>query len=95
MKIWLIIHFIIIRFVENYLILQIICPLQLIMTLYFNRYWRHIRNVIESNWFDIYNLDTYSLMIIVLKKEMKLIFVYVYIALSSTHGSNSSIPTIE
>jgi hypothetical protein len=78
MKIWLIIHFIITRFVENYLFLQIICPLQFIITLYFNRYWRRIRNIIESNWSDIYNLDTYSLMIIVLKKEMKLIFVYVY-----------------
>jgi hypothetical protein len=34
----------------------------------------------DSNWLDIHDLDRYSLIIIVLKKEMRLIFFYVYIA---------------
>jgi hypothetical protein len=82
MKIWLIIHFITTRFVESYLYMHIIFPFQLIMLLFFYPYWRRIRNIMGSNWLYIYdlNLDRYSLMIIVLKKEMKLIFVYVYIA---------------
>ncbi len=79
-KIWLIIHFFITRLVENFLTLQLICPLQWIMTLFFDRYWRRINNVIEDNWFDIGDLHRYSLMIIVLKKEMIMIFVYVYMA---------------
>jgi hypothetical protein len=52
----------------------------MIMILHFNRYWRHISNFMESNWLDVYDLDRYSLMIIVLKKEMKSMFVYSYIA---------------
>jgi hypothetical protein len=80
MKIWLIIHFIITCLTENLLLGHIIVPVHLIMILFFNCYWRRISNVMNSNWLDIYDLDRYSLMIIVLKKEIKLIFVYVYIA---------------
>jgi len=82
MKMWLIIYFITTRFVENYLFMHIIFLFQWIMTVFFYPYWRRIRNIMGSNWLYIYDLDLdrYSLMIIVLKKEMKLIFVYLYIA---------------
>jgi len=82
MKMWLIIYFITTRFVENYLFMHIIFLFQWIMTVFFYPYWRRIRNIMGSNWLYIneLDLDRYSLMIIVLKKEMKLIFVYVYIA---------------
>jgi hypothetical protein len=80
MKIWLIIHFAIIRILENFLYLQILCLLQWIMTLFFSDDWSRISNVLNSNWWNIYDQDRYSLMIIVLQKEMKLMFVYVYIA---------------
>jgi hypothetical protein len=82
MKIWLILHFITTHFAESCLFMHIFFPFQLIMTLFFYPYWRRMRNIMDSNWLYIYdfNLDRYSLMIIVLKKEMKLIFVYVYIA---------------
>lgn len=77
-KIWLIIHFIITGSIETFLVMQIVFPLQVIMILYFNCYWERISNVIQSNWLNVYDLDIYSLMIIVLKKELKLIFVYIY-----------------
>jgi hypothetical protein len=80
MKIWLIIHFIITRILEYFLYTQIFCSLQLMIMLFFYDYWSRVSNVLNSNWWNIYDLDRYSLMIIVLKKEMKLIFVYVYIA---------------
>jgi len=79
MKIWLIIHFIIIRFVELFLSAYISCLLYMMM-IFCNSYSSRIGNLMESNWSNIYDLDRYSLMIIVLKKEMKLIFFYVYIA---------------
>lgn len=41
--------------------------------------WGRIINFMESNWIEMFDLDRYSLMVSVLKKEMKLIFVYVYI----------------
>jgi hypothetical protein len=78
-KIWIIIHFIIKLLIES-LLLSIVCLFQFIMVLFCYCYWRRIRNFMQSNWLDIHNLDTYSLMIIVLKKEMKLIFIYAYIA---------------
>ncbi len=78
--IWLIIHFIITRLIDTYLLLHILVLFHVIMILIFYRYWRRIKNFLESNWSEIYDIDRYSLMIIVLKKEMKLIFVYVYVA---------------
>ncbi len=72
-KLQLIIHFIITRGLESFF-------LTTISMLHFIMNSRRINNIMGSNWLDIYDLDRYSLMIIVLKKEMKLIFVYVYIA---------------
>lgn len=42
-------------------------------------YWKHVSYFIDGNWLEICHLDRYSLMIIVIKKELKLILVYVYI----------------
>ena len=78
-KIWLINHFIIAGLIENFFLMQVFFPLQMIIMLYFNCYWRRVRNVMQSNWSNLYDLDKYSLMIIVLKKEVKLIFIYVYV----------------
>lgn len=78
-KIWIIIHFIITLLMESFLFL-IVSVLQYIMMLFWDYYWRRIRNFMQSNWSNMYDLDRYSLMMIVLKKEMILIFVYSYIA---------------
>lgn len=78
-KIWLLIHFIITRSIES-LLIQVVFWFYIIMILFFFSYWKHISNIVDGNWLSICDLDRYSLMIIVLKKEMKLIFVYVYIA---------------
>jgi hypothetical protein len=64
------------RLIETSL-LYFLIPLYLIMILFFYRYWSRITDVIGSYWLDISDLDGYSSMIIVLKAEMKLIFVYV------------------
>jgi hypothetical protein len=88
MKIWLIVHFFITRLIESFLLMNIIFPLQLIMILFFRGYWRRIHNVMESNWVDVCHRDRYSLMIIVLKKDVKLIFVYVYVSVQSEITSN-------
>jgi hypothetical protein len=79
MKIWLIVHFMITRLIEG-LLLYFLILIYLIMILFFYRYWSRITDVIDSYWLDISDLDGYSSMIIVLKAEMKLIFVYVYMA---------------
>lgn len=78
-KIWIIIHFIITLFIESFLFL-IVSWSQYIMMLFCHCYRTRIRNFMQSNWSDISDLDRYSLMLIVLKKEMILIFVYTYIA---------------
>jgi hypothetical protein len=84
MKFWLIIHFIVTRLIDTALLVNIILLLYWIMVLFFYRYLKHVNNFMESNWLDMYEEDTYSLMIIVLKKELKLIFVYVYISFFCT-----------
>jgi len=79
MKVWLIIHFIISRLVEYMLVLPFIMILSYIVILFFYDYWEHISDFIEGNWPDIWNLDRYSLIMIVMKKELRLILIYVYI----------------
>jgi hypothetical protein len=79
MKIWLIIHFMVTRLIDTGLLLYILLQLCMIMIMFFYRYFPHVSNILEGDWLNIYQLDSYSLMILVLKKEIKLIFIYVYI----------------
>lgn len=79
LKIWLIIHFMT-TIVMEFLILHIIILIYSIIISFFYCYWRNIHHFLESNWLYIYHLDTYSLMRIVLKKEMQLILTYISIA---------------
>jgi hypothetical protein len=78
-KIQLIVHFFLTRIVEA-LLLYFLVSLYFIMILFFYHYWSRITDVIDSYWLDISDLDTCSSTIIVLKAEMKLLFVYVYMA---------------
>ena len=94
MKIWLVVHFMTTWLVEH-LLLCFLIPPYFIMVLFFHRYWGHFTDVIDSYLADIFDLDRYSSMIIVLKSEMKLIFVYVYLAFLCTWlglvNSNSTV----
>ena len=79
MKIWLIIHFIITRSIDAFFLSNIVLVYGIIM-LFFFRYLRRLNNFVRVNWLDLYNLHSYSAVITVLKNEMKLIFIYVYVA---------------
>jgi hypothetical protein len=79
MKIWLLIYFMITRLIDGALLIHIILQLYMMTIIFFHRYQRPLNDFLRNNWLDIHDLDKYSLMIMILKKEMKLIFVYVYI----------------
>lgn len=79
MKVWLIVHFMTSRFIEYALIIPLIFSLNLILILFFFDYWKRMNDLISGNWRDIWELDRISLLIIVIKKELKLILIYVYI----------------
>jgi hypothetical protein len=80
MKIWLIIHFITTCLIEILLLAPCLMLFFWTVTLFYYSYFERIGDFMESNWLYICHLDRCSLLIIVLKKEMKLIFVYVCIA---------------
>jgi hypothetical protein len=73
-KIWLISHFFIARLIDMYLVLDMIVLSQMIIVLYFPHCFEHARNFFERSWLDVRAADTYSLRMIVLGKELKLIF---------------------
>lgn len=79
-KMWLTVHFVMARLFENFLMIYAVILLYLIIKWFFSSYHRCILNIMTSNWFDIHHQDDYSLMIIVLKKELKLTSVYICIA---------------
>ena len=78
MKIWLSIYFTVTRLIDFGLLVHIMY-LYVMTMLFFRRYQIPLNDFLINNWFDVHHLDQYSLMIIVLKKEIKLIFVYICI----------------
>jgi hypothetical protein len=78
--IWLVIHLIMTRLIDFLFLLCLINQLSMILVSLSYHYLRNLCDLMGSSWLEICHLDDYSLMIIVLKKEMKLIFIYVYIA---------------
>ncbi len=80
-KIWFVNHFIVSCLIESVLYINILAPLCLIIILFFNRHWNRINDIVETNRLNTYESEEmYSYIIDVLKKEIKLIFVYVYVA---------------
>ena len=66
--------------IDQLILSPIILQLRVIYLLLHYLCDRHIGDFMESNWLHIYDLDTYSLTIMILKREMKLIVVYVFFA---------------
>ena len=72
-------HLMITCLIEYLLHVHVIFPFHLVMILSCNSYWMRVRNMINNQFLEISDFDRYSLIIYALKKELKLIFVYVYI----------------
>ena len=81
---WCIIYFASTRLIENLLFAFVFLPFYVTVVLYFFDYWIDRSDSIESYRLDRYHLDRYSLTISILKKEMKLIFIYAQLALLYT-----------
>lgn len=78
MDLWLFIHFII-SYITVHVCLCYVIGLCLMLLLFRPDYGNHITDFIGSMWMDTYHLDRYSSLIIVMKRELKLISVYLYV----------------
>lgn len=78
-KTWLLIHFIIKYIIETFILVTIMHLLFEIAIFICNDYCHGILYALSSSWLVLDSSNRFSLMISVLKKEMKLIFVYVFI----------------
>jgi hypothetical protein len=81
MQHWFITHFFVARLIEFFLHFYIMIPLIFILTSLFDRYLDDLIDSIDFGWRDTTDRQVrYSYSIIVLKKEMILILIYVLIA---------------
>ena len=64
----------------NFLVTLIFYPLFLIMLILFYYYCCRIKHFVDNKWLEIFHMDRYSLMIIVLKKRNSIdIRLYIYL----------------